>query len=303
MIKALLRRWYVIVGAGAVGVLLAALSLGSGPLFESAISIAPSQGASTAESGSSSISSLAAIAGIGGGGSQTLSPYDQLLATLKSAELAEAVFQDKLLLHKIFSARWDESIHQWKTNTSTLSAIAHSIDETFGVYRPRDVGVDDVVAYLRSNVKITNDKTSAIRVISVRTANPQNSYDILNSIYHKADDIVRRSDAQFVSQQVDYLQRRLDTITNVDHRQQLAIILSDYEKRLMLAQGRSNYASRVVDYPQVARSPATLRPTIVLLLGAIIGVIVGVSIVAFLKIRRRSLEQLAILKDDSLALE
>lgn len=291
MLDALLKGWSILLGGAILGLLLSILSLLSGQTYDSTIIIAPAQSSSATESGANTgLSSLAAIAGIGSGGSSPLSAYDQFLLTLHSSGLAQALLSNKPLMQRMFLAEWDDASASWHPAKSPIQNLSRAIDSVFGFNRPSYLSVDDVQKYLGSRLRVVEDKGTSVRTVTFRTSNPQLSFDILMFVHKQADNMVRESDFAYLNDQVSYLDRRLETVTNLDHRQQLVAILSEYEKRLMLAEGHLSYASRIIDLPQVAKAPSSPRPIIILTIGTIVGLVIGIGLVALMHLRNKATE-------------
>lgn len=146
------------------------------------------------------------------------------------------------------------------------------------------------VEKFRKNVlTIHEDKITNLTTVTVDWTDPSTASRWANEIVALANELIRARARDDASRNVAYLNKQLEQTNVVEIQRALYELIEQETKRLMLANGRVEYAFTVVDpavTPEVRVSP---KRTLIVLGGAFLGVLLGSFIVIVLhKIRQRA---------------
>jgi len=251
------------------------------------MTVAASQNAFASESGSGGgVSGLASLAGLNLSSGAQVSPFQEFLLTLKSYELARRLSNQPNFLQKIFADRWDAKARRWKSTSSYSEAIDH----IFGFYTNKQVGPGDVQGLLSKGLDIKEDKDSSAVTVRYKSADPQLSYFILKEATDEADQIVREASLERATEQARFIADRLPLITNLEHRQALVTLLSEYERKAFLSRSKLSYSIRVIDPATVPVNPSSPRPFLLIIAGAFLGALCS-SIIIIMKNAKKWADQ------------
>jgi uncharacterized protein involved in exopolysaccharide biosynthesis len=132
------------------------------------------------------------------------------------------------------------------------------------------------VNYFKLNLlKVKKDQVKGTTKVSVEWTDPQTASRWANGLVALANEMMRTHVRLDAGRNVEYLDRQLAATNDVDLRKDLSDILESETRKLMLANGRQDYAFQVVDPsvpPEVKSRPQLV---LVLLIGIGLGLAVG----------------------------
>jgi uncharacterized protein involved in exopolysaccharide biosynthesis len=141
-------------------------------------------------------------------------------------------------------------------------------------------------------LSISDDTRTGAKVIRIDWMDPQIAARWANDFVALANELIRLQALDASSRNIDYLKEQIDETSVVEMRQIMYNLLETEMKTHMLANGRAEYAFRVIDPavpPEVRFSP---RRTLMVLFGGLLGTCVGVgaafALQAAAEARRRS---------------
>jgi uncharacterized protein involved in exopolysaccharide biosynthesis len=144
------------------------------------------------------------------------------------------------------------------------------------------------VEYFRDRVvTVRKDLRKGVTTVSLDWTDPKVAADWANGFVAMANEITRKRAIDDSSRNVAYLNSQLVKTDVVELRKVIFNIIESETKKLMLANGRAEYAFEVVDpavAPEVRISP---RRTLSVLVGAAIGAFLGILIAFILEARKR----------------
>lgn len=263
----------------AVALVLALFSLAnSRPTYEVDMSVVPAP-ASQMQSGGQTSGGLSMLLGSLGG--QTNGDFLRYQKLLSSTVVAARLAQKYDMLHVVFADVWDKKNQRWvqpfRVRDFLLGWLFHLAHVP--VWTPPDI--TDLAAYLQGNIVVIPSTRDDIVTISARTTDPEFARKLLLMANAQANEVLRDQVAARATQQVGYLQRKLNQTSVEDYRQALLSILSTQEKTLMLTQTSAPYAAEILDPPIYSIRPVAPRPVLTLIIATIVGILAGVSVTVF----------------------
>lgn len=272
------RRWPRMVLTIAVGIVGAiVLSLITPKTFVAEMTIAPPDNPSESSS-SAGGGAAGAIARLTGDAS-TPKQFDYFMELLHSARLAEAVFSDPTLPSIILDGRWKllpDGHWERLVQPGFISALKSRALGWFGIYVDDYPSVHTIQNYLRGNIKFTRDSKSDFVSMTLQNGSPKVAETLLRRITAIDDKILRDEKTRHTQQELQYLSKRLETISVVEQKLAVINMISDAEKNLMLLESGQPYAMMVLDPPLAGNAPASPAPFMNMFIGALLGVVIGV---------------------------
>lgn len=185
---------------------------------------------------------LAALGGFGvnGGGRKAES-----MATLQSAALIEAFIGDRELLPILFAHKWDSGAKRWMTTDPKDTPTLWKAERMF-----------------RTKIRFINeDKKEGLIRLTIRWNDAQQAADWANDLVARANARLRERAIESSKKNLDYLNEQIRKTTVVELQQAIYGLIEAEIKKVMVAQGSSEYAFRIVDparVPEVRSSPNRL---------------------------------------------
>lgn len=216
------------------------------------------------------------------------SKLSQYLAALRSRDVAEVLARDDQLMRRIFADQWNPAKGEWQEPPSTIRELANIAKSVLGapVTAWSPPGAVSMQRYIDRNVGNFTDIKTNITSVSFADKDPQFAVSFLASLHRAADDHVRQRTIAKSQQYVEYITRRLPTLTLVEHRIALAQVLSEQEAQMMMASATGSYAVEPLGQIVSSPKPVNPKPMPVLAAGAAFG-LVGGLLIFFLRYRRR----------------
>ena len=135
------------------------------------------------------------------------------------------------------------------------------------------------VKYFQDNiVQIRDDKRAGLTIVAVTWKDPAVAARWANEFVRLANELLRARDITDSQSSIDYLNKQITTVSEVEVKKVMYSLIESETKTLMLANSRKEYALTVVDpavAPELKFSP---RRTLMTLLGLVIGGVIGVLI-------------------------
>ncbi|HXO66314.1 MAG TPA: Wzz/FepE/Etk N-terminal domain-containing protein [Steroidobacteraceae bacterium] len=152
-------------------------------------------------------------------------------------------------------------------------------------YKPKAKTLWRAVNYFKLNLlKVKKDSIKGTTKVTVEWTDPVTAARWANGLVALANEMMRAHARTESSRNVEYLDHQLEGTNDVQLRQDFSDILESETRKLMLANGRSEYAFQVIDpgvAPEVRSRPQTI---LVLLIGMGLGLGAGCTI-AFVRER------------------
>ncbi|MDX8412542.1 MAG: Wzz/FepE/Etk N-terminal domain-containing protein [Mariprofundales bacterium] len=182
-------------------------------------------GISAALGGLGGLASMAGIS-LGGGGSST----EVNLAVLKSREFIWNFVKENKLMPLLFADDWDTGAKKWIESDPTKQPTL------WDAYRA-----------LTAIMGISSDKKTGLITVSVQGEDPDLAAQWANALVHRLNSYLRSKAIARSKANLSYLHQELDRTRVADMRQTLFELISQEQKKAMLANTQEQFAFRVVD--------------------------------------------------------
>jgi uncharacterized protein involved in exopolysaccharide biosynthesis len=200
---------------------------------------------------------LAALAGFDM--SSSVVQRNEALAAMASQQFSTRFIEKHNLMPVLFSDLWDARAGKWNVTGSDVPTLS----DAFEVF-------DEDIR------RITEDKSTGLITVAIRDRDPARVADLANDLVAEADSQLRQRalrDAQFT---IAFLEKELSENNVLEVRQAVAQVLEAEINKATLANGRAEYAFRVVDpavRPEADEFAWPNRPLIIA-----IGIVLGLGL-------------------------
>jgi uncharacterized protein involved in exopolysaccharide biosynthesis len=202
------------------------------------------QGMGTAAQLASQISGLVSLTGLGGLGANRMEPD----------------FEAVLESHRL--------VQEYITRNELLARLSHGSKVPLTLWRAVQLFEKDVVS-------IRQDPRRGITTLSVEWTDPQTAARWANGLVALANELLRTRALEEAQRNIAYLSAQADRTNEVDLRRAIFNLIESETKTLMIANGRTEYAFRVVDPavpPEIRSGP---HRTLLLATGLLVGLLLG----------------------------
>jgi len=206
---------------------------------------------------------IAALAGIN---TERGGRKNEAIATLKSRMFTEQFIKDEKLLPVLFQKKWDEENQRW--------------DDVDPDDRPT---MGDAYELFDGEIRrISEDRKTGLVVLSIEWEDPDEAARWANELVRRVNALLRKKAVRESESAINFVQEQLKQTSVVELQQVLHRLIESEMKEIILARISEEFAFRVID-PAVAAEEA-FKPKIVLLLllGAMLGVLGSVILALFL---------------------
>jgi len=217
----------------AVAILAAGISLLMPNIYRAEVVLAPVSDGSSKSGGLSAalggLGGLASMAGIslGGGGS-----VEENLAVLKSREFLWHFIKDQKLMPLLFADAWDADKKAWKkTDPEDQPGL-------WDAYRSFTKG---------GLLSVAKDKTSGLVTVAIEWKDAKLAAQWANLLVTRLNDFLRQQAIDRSNGNLEYLKHELSHTHVADMRKALFELISQEQKKAMLANTQKEFAFQVID--------------------------------------------------------
>jgi uncharacterized protein involved in exopolysaccharide biosynthesis len=210
-------------------------------------------------------------------------PFQKFLAILHTPRFVEAIDQRLHLAQKMFPDEWDAASNRWRPQPGLFSWA----ERTAGGTTPEFDPLRALIRVFRQDLRITEtDKRNSITEISFTSPDRQISDETLKAGLETAQTLLIEQETALLTQEIAYLENQLETVQLAEHRTELARLLTERERQMMLLKAGA-YGAQILQ--PVYTPPQPERPSIrlTLLLAACAGAALGIAIVSLTTLRSR----------------
>jgi uncharacterized protein involved in exopolysaccharide biosynthesis len=217
---------------------------------------------------------LAAFAGIN---TERGGRKNEAIATLRSRLFTEQFINDEKLLPVLFADDWDEDSQRWHQSDGEK---APTMGEAYKLFDEE----------IRS---ISEDRRTGLVVLSIDWQDPEEAARWANELVRRVNALLRRKAVSESERAISYVQKQLEETSVVELQQVLHRLMESEMKEIILARINDEFAFRVID-PAVAPEEA-FRPNrpLMLLAGALLGILCGVILALILNFAQLQREALS----------
>jgi uncharacterized protein involved in exopolysaccharide biosynthesis len=265
----------------AVAVVLAVVMLAlSRPVYSVKMTVMPAPSAQSGIASGGTGSTITSLFNLGI--SQTNSDYVRYQRLIGSTIVAERLQRDYGLLQYVYADMWDKKNKRWIERRTWrnyvfgwLFAIAH-----VPMWTPPDIA--SLASYIDGAIIIKPSTQTDIVGLSMDSKDPAYARRILLLVNLEANEVLRNQVATRAKQKAAYLRNELNQVSVEDYRQALLALLSNEEKTLMFTETSHAFAAEILSPPTASAIPVSPRPIMSLFVAALIGILLGTTLVVFL---------------------
>ena len=251
------------------------------PLYTASMVIAP-----TGEAGAGGMAGrllqygdLASLAGINLPSAEAVSPFTQFTELVTSVTVAQRL-QDKYgVLQKLFERSWDAENKRWLPPEGPVESVMGWVRGFFNLPAWTPPSATSFAAYLEDELEISEVARSGMRKIAFRHEDPEFAVRLLHWIHEESDELIREEAQERTTRQIEYIERKLATVSIIEHRQSLTQLLSDQEKEMMMIQVDLPFSARIIEPPTASDEPTFPKPELFLAISLVAGFFLGVFLV------------------------
>jgi uncharacterized protein involved in exopolysaccharide biosynthesis len=212
---------------------------------------------------------LASLAGVNlGKGTGTL---EESLATITSNVVLYDFIERNDLLKVILESRWDKQKNQWR----------------HGLFNHRDpTEWHAAQAFRKSILTVAEDKKTHLVKLIIEWKDPIQAKDWANDLVNATNLRIREHVITVSTRNLEYLNQQLEKAATVDLRQAISRLIETETKNAMVARGNDEYALKIIDPAVVPQEKYSPRITLIIILGAALGLLLGLGFAMILGPKR-----------------
>jgi uncharacterized protein involved in exopolysaccharide biosynthesis len=257
------RRVWILLPAGLCSVGAYAVAWLVEPQYEVATVLIPANTDSSAVALGSSLGQLGGLASLAGFGVPLDdSATEEALAVLRSRQFTERFIAERGLVAALYPDAWDAAANRCALDTSACPTLARAFRRFTNDVR-----------------EITVDRESGLVTLSIRWRDGEQAATWANDLVQRLNEEMRARAIAKSEASLAYLQRELQTTSQIETREAINSLVESQVKQRMLANVSAEYSFRVVDTAIAPdpRDPVWPRKLLFALLGGVAGVILGVG--------------------------
>lgn len=208
----------------------------------------------------SQVGQLSSLAGLSIGNSAERS---EALAVLQSDALTERFIAENDLLPVLYQKQWDASLRRWGVSAAEAPTLWKAKE-----YFRKHIGAVDL------------DSKTGLATLVITWKNPIQAADWANELVKMTNDYLRAKAINESKKNIAFLSDQAARTDVVGVKTAIYSILQNEMYKMMLAQGSSEYALKVIDPALAPEKPSSPRPMIWSLVGMFAGLIVSIFLVA-----------------------
>ncbi|MDB3965389.1 Wzz/FepE/Etk N-terminal domain-containing protein [Amylibacter sp.] len=223
-------------------------------------------------------SGLASLAGVNLPSSSS-SDFEAFMHLMSSEEVAKIIFQNSELMKKIFVSEFDEQSNTFKMqNTDFLGSSLKRIKSyvTGKDAKPYQAPNSRRLALiLKKSFNASVNKKNGFLILSTETSKPDMLIELMENVILTADILIKNRYVKNFSESLNFYQEKIVRAKSREHREALAKLIVDEEKKLMLASRGKNFVVEPISKPQISFYPTSPNNIGVLMFSLIIGLFCG----------------------------
>lgn len=247
-------------------------------IYKSSATMMPVEASSTMSGMLGQYSGMASLAGISLP-SETGTKAQEAIARIQSFEFFSNYFLPNISLEDILAVK------KWDSNSNTLIYDERDFNASSGKWireakPPRQIVPSAQEAYEEyiKIMSISEDKKTLFVSLSIEHKSPFVAQRWVELIINQIDKVIRNEDKQEATRSVDYLNSLASTVNYEEIKKTLSSLQEEHMKRLMMVEANENYIFKVLDSPIVPEIKSKPRRSIIVLLGAILGIIFSIFV-------------------------
>ncbi|MCX7071017.1 MAG: Wzz/FepE/Etk N-terminal domain-containing protein [Gammaproteobacteria bacterium] len=267
------RRWLITACAVGFGIVAVGISYVMPEKYVATVVLSPVEDDTAGKLGGagallSQFGGLSSLAGLSGGSGRRAIA----VATLQSHALTETFIRDNDLVPVLYAHKWDAAKKTWKTTDPDEIPTPWKAERRFAK-KVRDV---------------SEDKKSGLVTLAITWTDPKLAAQWATELVSRANRDLRTRAINESQINLAYLNEQLTKTSVVELQKAISSLIEAEIKKVMIANGREEFAFRVVDPAQVAEERDSPKRALISVLGFIVGLVLGVMVALALPARSKA---------------
>ena len=225
------------------------------------------------------LASLAAIA-IPDGSSSDFNKYELMLVT---EEVSREIFKEKNLISEIFSYEWNENENLFqKPEPTRVTEIKGFLKELLTGWPPNDYMEPNparLSSFIRRNIDVSIDKKTNYIRLSAESADPDMIIKLMRFMIDSTDSLFKKKFIKQADDAIKFYQTKIAKARSLEHREILATLIAQEEKKLLLATRDAPYIAEILTGPNISLYPTSPKIKFILLLSTALGFVFSCSLI------------------------
>ena len=271
------RRRRMILSASLGAALLAvAVSLLMPNIYRAEMVLAPASSEKDQGRLSSALGGLGGLASLAGTSLASSGSAEEHLAVLQSREFIWRFVKDKKLMPVLYADDWDAEHKRW------LDSDPEKQPGLWDAYRLFSEGI----------MRVSTDKETILVTLSIDWEDAELAAEWANDMLRRLNDYQRRQAVARAEANLKYLRRELEDTQVEEMRQTLFELISQEQKKAMLANTQQEFAFRVLDAAAAPDKKAKPKRALIVVLATLVAGFIAVFVAFILEgIARRRQQQ------------
>ena len=262
-----LKRWWVATSVFIFTAGFTSVAFMTTPVYRAATVLISASSDRSSLSGSLSsalgqLGGLASLAGVGVGGGDAAT--EESLAVLRSRSFTERFITELNLLPALYPKLWDREHNKWLVDAKHTPTLARA-------YRQFNSQIRAVI----------QDKKTGLITLQIDWTNREQASQWANELVRRLNEEMRSRAIATTEASIRYLERELDTTSEVATREAVNKLMLAQVKQRMLANVTPEYSFRVVDRAQTPDEDDPIKPKKIKMIasGLLVGMLAGILLV------------------------
>lgn len=281
LVWVLLRGWWIILIVLAISIVYAGYSLTTySPLYTSHMVVREMGKDSDRFSLPSAVTGLAAGLGVRMS-TKKIMPFDEFRILLNSERLARELDRSHSYVDAIYGGQWNEEKQTWNLPTGWRVDLDNYFRKFAPIAEWTPPSTQQLAQYIAGSILISDVQGKDVRAWRIQYRHPDREFALqfLRNVFHTAENMLYSQELERVSKTVKYVKERLVNVTISEYRESLIFVMAQQEKRLLELQSGKSYVAQIIQPPIVTHQPSSPNVLVRLILGAIVGLGLGVVLV------------------------
>ncbi|WP_044408767.1 Wzz/FepE/Etk N-terminal domain-containing protein [Thiomicrospira microaerophila] len=300
LFQALYKRKFFIIGLSLLlGVIVAAYSLTIPNQFKAQATLMP---VGSGGGGLGQYAGLAGLAGISLPRGET-PKSEEALTILRSHRFLSGFIDQYQLKPLLFPDNWDKEQSQWIVGepglrSRIMASLRGTPDDTGEskayegqeILLPGEPSMQRSVNRLRGALQANDGGRTGVITVAIEWTDPVLARDWVNLLVRDINEHLRHQEMQSAQRSIDFLERQIQQISLVEHRQVAFKIIEENLKSLTLAQTEADFVFKVIDPAIVPENRSKPKRSLMVAVGLVLGFMLGVFIALILNWREKRAE-------------
>lgn len=229
------------------------------------------------------------------------SKSQEALAVLQSYAFLSDFIEQRNLKPRLFADNWDGEGQSWVVKEPTIlekfkMRLVSNGDSkrSASLLAPGEPSMLRTVERLRGMLAVGDNRNNSLVTVSIEHTDPVFAAELVNELVRAINEHMRQQEMESAQRSIAFLERQVNQINLVEHRQVAFRIIEENLKNLTLAQTETDFVFRNIDpavVPEQKSGPKrSLMVAVALVLGMMLGIFYALVRSAIVKRREQASE-------------